>query len=75
MSVYELKTGEKGKIISVMAEGAAGTRLSSLGIVKGKEITALSFSLFKSSILIECGAVRLGLRKAVALLIEVEKCA
>ncbi len=75
MSVYELKTGEKGKILSVMAEGAAGTRLSSLGIVKGKEVTVLSFSLFKSSILIECGAVRLGLRKAVALLIEVEKCA
>lgn len=75
MSVYELKTGEKGKIISVMAEGAAGTRLSSLGIVKGKEVTALSFSLFKSSILIECDAVRLGLRKAVALLIEVKKCA
>ena len=75
MKVYDLKTGETGKITAIFVTGVAAARLNSLGITAGKKVTALSFSLFKSSILIGCGAVRLGIRKSVAALIEVEKCA
>ena len=75
MNIYELKIGESGKITKINLTGGGATRLNSLGITVGKRVTALSYSLFKSSILIGCGAVRLGLRKSLAALIEVEKCA
>lgn len=74
MSVFDLSAGDKAKIIKISAEGSVAARLLSLGIAVGKEIEVLSFSLFKSSVLIGCGAVRLGLRKNLALLLGVEKC-
>ena len=72
--IYSLKQGECAKITKIDVTGNAAVRLSSLGITVGKKITVLSFSLFKSSVLIGCGAVRLGLRKSLAAKIEVEKC-
>lgn len=72
MSVYDLKMGQSGKISAIRVEGSAAARLSSLGITVGRRVTALAFSLFKSSVLIGCGSVRLGLRKSLAGLIEVE---
>lgn len=74
-SVFNLKTGESGKILAVNVSGNAAARLNSLGITAGKRITVLSYSLFKSAVLIGCGAVRLGIRKSLARQIEVEKCA
>lgn len=75
MSVFDLAAGESGIIINCNLAGSAAARLTSLGIVAGRKITALSFSLFKSSVLIGCGAVRVGIRAALARQIEVEKCA
>ena len=75
MSVFDLKKGESAIIKSCNLSGSAATRLQALGIAAGRKITVLSFSLFKSSVLIGCGAVRLGLRAALAREIEVEKCA
>ncbi|MDE6597061.1 MAG: ferrous iron transport protein A [Clostridia bacterium] len=72
MSVFDLKCGECAKITRITVEGSAKTRLDSLGVTVGKRVTVLSFSLFKSGVLIGCGAVRLGLRKALARQIEVE---
>jgi len=74
MSVFDLKYKESGKIIKITADGNALARLKSLGITTGKRVTVLSFSLFSSSILISCGAVRVGIRAALAKQIEVEKC-
>lgn len=73
MSVYDLKAGQSARIVKIKIEGGAAARLASLGITTGKRITALAFSLFKSSVLIGCGAVRLGVRKSLAVLIEVEE--
>ncbi|MDE7305920.1 MAG: ferrous iron transport protein A [Clostridia bacterium] len=75
MSVFDLKCGECAKIKRITDEASAKTRLDSLGVTVGKRVTVLSFSLFKSGVLIGCGAVRLGLRKYLARQIEVEKCA
>ena len=75
MSVFDLKKGESAYITGCNLSGNSLARLNSLGITAGKKITVLSFSLFKSSVLIGCGAVRLGLRAALAKCIEVEKCA
>ena len=74
MSVFDLSAGDSGYIKSCNLSGSAAARLSSLGIVAGKKITVLSFSLFRGSVLIGCGAVRLGIRAALARQIEVEKC-
>lgn len=73
MSVYDLKAGQSARIVKIKIEGGAAARLASLGITTGKRVTALAFSLFKSSVLIGCGAVRLGVRKSLAVLIEVEE--
>ena len=74
MSVYDLKVGQEGTIVKINFSGGAAARLTSLGITCGKRIEVLAFSLFKSSVLIGCGAIRLGIRKNLAKLIEVQKC-
>ena len=74
MSVFDLSVGDSGYIKGCNLSGGAAARLSSLGITVGKKVTVLSFSLFRGSVLIGCGAVRLGLRASLAKSIEVEKC-
>ncbi len=73
MTVFDLKAGESAKIAHITISGGARSRLDALGIREGERITALSFSLFKSSVLITCKAVRVGLRKNLAKKIAVEK--
>ena len=75
MSVFDLKTGDVAEITKIGVTGGAASRLSSLGVTCGKRVTVLAFSLFKSSVLIGCGAVRLGIRKSLARQIEVKQCA
>lgn len=72
MSVYNLKKGESGEITAVAIDGAAGERLAALGVVKGAEVTCLSYSLFKGSVLIAIGGNRIALRKSIASRIEVK---
>ena len=74
MSVFDLSAGESGSIKNCNLTGSSFARLKSLGITAGKKVTVLSFSLFKGSVLIGCGAVRLGIRASIAKNIEVEKC-
>lgn len=71
MSVFDLRAGQRAVIGKVTATGAAADRLSALGLVAGAEVTALGFSLFKSSVLIGVGQTRVALRKAVATQVEV----
>lgn len=74
MSVFDLKKGESGRIISVAVDGAAGERLRSLGVTVGQRVKAIAFSLLNGSVLIAAGYNRIGIRKSVAQRIEVEKC-
>lgn len=71
MTVFQLKKGESKTICSIRAEGAAAQRLKSLGFAVGKKITVLGFSLFDGSVLVACGAVRVGIRRSIAEKIEV----
>ncbi len=73
MTVFDLKRGEFAEITDITLSGGAKSRLSAIGVVKGAKICALSFSLFKSSVLISCGAVRVGIRKKYAQQISCEK--
>ncbi|MCD7728533.1 MAG: FeoA domain-containing protein [Clostridia bacterium] len=72
MNIFELKKGQSAKVVSINTENKACARLSALGIVRGSKVTVLGFSLFKSSVLIGCGSVRLAVRKSIAQEIEVE---
>lgn len=71
MTVFDLKKGQSANIIAVKADGSLKARLTSLGIVEGARVEFIGFSLFKSSVLIACAAVRVGLRKNTAQKIEV----
>ena len=73
MTVFDLKKGEVAKIERINIEGGARARLSSLGIKEGEDVEVLSFSLFRSSILLLVGAVRIGIRKGLASKIFVKK--
>lgn len=72
MNVFDLKMGEIAKIKRIDLSGSALERLNALGFKAGEQIEILSYSLFKSSVLLSCNAVRLGIRKPLALKIEVE---
>ena len=71
MKVFDLKPGETGIIKSIDLSGSARERLTALGVAVGERVEVISFSLFKSSVLVSCSAVRVGLRKSLAKKIEV----
>ena len=71
MTVFDLKKGEEGVVTAIKIEGNAAARLSALGLKVGTCVQALSYSLFKSAVLISFGAVRVGVRKPLAQKIEV----
>lgn len=72
MNVFDLKAGEVARIKRISITGGAHERLDSLGVRTGAKVEVLSFSLFRSAVLISCNAVRLGIRKQLAKQIEVE---
>ncbi len=72
MTAFDLSVGESAAVAKLNISGSAKERLVSLGIAGGADITLLGFSLFKSSVLISCGAVRVAMRKNLAKKIEVE---
>lgn len=72
MNVFDLKMGDVAKIKRIDLDGGALERLTALGVRTGEQLEVLSFSLFKSGVLVSCNAVRLGIRKKLAKKIEVE---
>lgn len=74
MGIFDLKRGESAEIVAIRVSGGAAERLSALGVAAGKKITVLSYSLFKTSVLLQCGYVRVGVRKSVARGLEVRRC-
>lgn len=74
MSVYNLSKGKSGIVVNVKVDGAAGERLSALGIKKGAVVSVAAFSLFNSGVLVLVGYNRVGLRKSIAERIEVIPC-
>ena len=73
MTVFDLKKGDEATVTAIKLDGGAAARLSALGLKTGTRVHILSFSLFKSAVLISFGAVRLGIRKTLANAIQVEK--
>lgn len=73
MTVFDLKKGETGVVERVDLSGGGAARLHALGLKIGTRVQILSFSLFKSSVLVAFGSVRLGIRRSLAQKIEVDK--
>lgn len=73
MTVLNLKRGEQAEVVKINAAGAEGARLSALGLKTGTRVRVLSYSLFKSSVLLGFGAVRLSVRSSLAERIEVKR--
>lgn len=73
MTVLNLKKGEEAEVVKINASGAEGARLSALGLKIGTHVQVLSYSLFKSSVLLGFGAVRLSMRAPLAGRIEVKR--
>lgn len=73
MRVFDLQMGDIATITKIDVSGGARERLYALGVKEGERIEVISFSLLKSSVLISCNAVRVGLRKSMAQRIEVER--
>lgn len=73
MTVFDLNKGEECRVTGIKLTGGAAARLSALGLKVGTRVQVLSFSLFKSAVLVSFGAVRLGIRKKLADAIQVEK--
>ena len=73
MTVFDLKKGDEAKVIKINLSGSAAARLNALGLKKGTQVRILSFSLFKSAVLLSFGAARLGIRKPIAEKMEVVK--
>lgn len=73
MRVFDLNMGDTATITKIDLSGSARERLYALGIKEGETLEVISFSLLKSSVLISCNAVRVGLRKSLATKIEVQR--
>lgn len=71
MNIFDLSMGQTAVITNVGLGGGAKERLFSLGIREGERVEVINYSLFKSSVLISCSAVRVALRKSLARKIEV----
>lgn len=71
MTVFDLKKGQSATVTAVKLGGGEGARLWALGLKNGIQVQVLSFSLFKSAVLVEFGGVRLAMRREFAQNIEV----
>lgn len=73
MTVFDLKKGDSAHVTAINLSGAEAARLYALGLKIGTHVHILSFSLFKSAVLLSFGAVRVGIRKKLAENIGVAK--
>jgi Fe2+ transport system protein FeoA len=71
MGVFDLRVGDSATIVKINIDGGAYERLHCLGFQAGAKVTVLSFSLFKSCVLLGVGQTRVAIRRGVASLIEV----
>lgn len=72
MDLSQAKKSEKLKIVHIHAQAMLKKRLSSLGVITGKEVEVLEMTIQKNTIKIAIGLSSIALRLDEAKLIEVE---
>lgn len=72
MDLSQAKKSEKLKIVQIHAQSILKKRLSTLGVIAGKEVEVLEMTIQKNTIKIGIGLGSIALRLDEAKLIEVE---
>lgn len=72
MDLSQAKKSEKLKIVQIHAQSILKKRLSSLGVIVGKEVEVLEMTIQKNTIKIGIGLGSIALRLDEAKLIKVE---
>ena len=72
MKLYELKVGEKGKVVAVNGEGAVRRRLFDMGITPGAEVYLRKKAPLGDPIEIALRGYELTLRKSEAANVEIQ---
>ncbi len=71
MNLSQVQQGEYAVVIRVHTQERIKERLKMLNVYENAKIKVVGRSLFKSSLLLEVGGIRLGLRRELAEKIEV----
>lgn len=66
MNLSQIKKGESAVVIRVDADQNIRERLRMLNVFPSAEVKVVRYSLFRSSILLEVGGIRLGIRRELA---------
>jgi len=73
MRLDQLKRGERGKVVQILATSPLRERLFSFGFVRGAEVVVVEHTLARNTFDIGIGGINVALRQEEAHLIEVEK--
>ena len=72
-TLFDLKKGETGKIVTIVSEDANVTeRLLEMGFTPGERVTVMSASPFGEPICVNLRGIKFALRKKEAECIEIE---
>ena len=73
ISLVQMKSGQKGKIVEISGGWGLASKLEALGIRTGKEITKVSEQLMRGPVLLQHGhsQVALGFGMASKVLVEI----
>ena len=66
MSVCDMKTGERAKVLSVEFDEEVRERLRYLGVSAGAEIVLLKVSFFKKTYLVQARSAKIAIGREVA---------
>ena len=72
ISLVEMRTGEKGKVVGIQGGYGMTRRLEALGIREGKEIKKLSAQLMRGPVVIQVSNTRVAIGFGMARRIIVE---
>ena len=66
MSVCDMKTGERVRVVKVALDEAVRTRLYYLGVAVGAELVLLKVSLLRNTYLVQARSTKLAIGREVA---------
>ena len=69
----DLSTGQKARVVNVVARGEIGQRILEMGVTPGADIRLVGTAPLGDPLAFEVRGYRLSLRRAEAALVEVER--
>lgn len=75
MTLKNLKHGEKGRIITVEAQGILSQKLSDMGFIPGREVKMVRYAPFRDPVEVNLVGYNVGIRRDEAEFVHVESIA